>query len=174
MARQTSTDAERPVGRAAGGAVDERASLVVGQLQRAAVTVRQHVEQTVLGRDGLTWTAFAVLRLIWAGDRVETRQVAADAGIAKATLTGVVDALVARDLVRRLDHPEDRRLVLLELTGPGRRLIRRVLPAVRAEEEYALAPLSPNQVAQLGNLLTRVGTHLVSDEAQERRTKRRR
>src|SRR5439155_26441506 len=131
---------------------------------------RQNVEQAVLRQESLTWTAFAVLRLVSAGQRVETRQAAADAGIAKATLTGVVDALVARGLVRRVEHPQDRRLVLLELTASGRRLVRRVLPLVRAEEAFALASLDRGQVAELGDLLQRLGEHLRGEAALGRRS----
>jgi len=138
-------------------------------LHQVATALRQHVEHTVLRREDLTWTAFTILRLVWTGKRVETRRAAAAAGIAKATLTGVADTLVSRDLMRRLEHPRDRRLVLLELTTPGRRLVRRLLPAVQAEESFALAPLTSTQLTQLGDLLGRVAAHMRSDEARLRR-----
>jgi DNA-binding MarR family transcriptional regulator len=147
----------------------EAAGTAVTQLQRAASAVRQHVEQAVLRRENLTWTAFAVLRLVSTGDRVETRRAAAEAGIAKATLTGVADALVARDLVRRVEHPQDRRLVLLELTAAGRRLVRRVLPAVQAEEAYALGGFERGQATQFADLLNRLNEHLGTDDARRRR-----
>jgi DNA-binding MarR family transcriptional regulator len=147
----------------------DAAGTAVNRLQRAASAVRQHVEQTVLRQENLTWTAFAVLRLVWVGDRVETRRAAAEAGIAKATLTGVADALVARDLIRRVEHQQDRRLVLLELTATGRRLVRRVLPAVQAEEAYALSALERGQTTQFADLLGRLTEHLGADDAQRRR-----
>ena len=148
---------------------DNSVGAAISRLQRAAALVRQHIEQSVLRQENLTWTAFAVLRLVWTAQRVETRQAAADAGIAKATLTGVADALVARGLVRRVEHPQDRRLVLLELTGTGRRLVRRVLPLVQAEEAFALARFDRAQVVQLGDLLHRLTEELRADEARQRR-----
>jgi DNA-binding MarR family transcriptional regulator len=141
----------------------------LGRLHRSASALRQHIEQAVLRRENLTWTSFVVLRLIWTGQRVETRQAAADAGIAKATLTGVADALVARELLRRLEHPQDRRLVLLELTAAGRRLVRRVLPAVQAEEAFVTKGLERGQVKQLDEIARRLTDRLASTEAQQRR-----
>jgi DNA-binding MarR family transcriptional regulator len=151
------------------GNTNDAAGAALSRLQRAATTVRQHIERSVLRQENLTWTGFTVLRLVWTAQRLETRQAAAEAGIAKATLTGVTDALVARNLVRRLEHPQDRRLVLLELTGAGRRLVRRVLPAVQAEEAFAVAALDRGQVVQLGDLLYRLTEDLRADDARRRR-----
>ena len=141
----------------------------LGELQRAANAVRQHVEQSVLRLDSLTWTGFVVLRTVLRARRIETRHAAAEAGIAKATLTGVVDTLVSRGLVRRLDHPDDRRLVLLELTRSGHRLVRRLIPAVREEEAFALAELELDQLNQVTSTLRRLIEHLDTAEARHRR-----
>src|SRR3954467_10654184 len=86
------------------------ATEAVLHLHRAANAVRQHVEQEVLRPKQLTWTGFVVLRTVWGARRMETRHVAEHAGISKATLTGVVDTLSGRGLVRRNTHPEDGRL----------------------------------------------------------------
>jgi DNA-binding MarR family transcriptional regulator len=141
----------------------------LAELQRAANAVRQHVEQSVLRRERLTWTGFVVLRTVLRARRIETRHAAAEAGIAKATLTGVVDTLAGRGLVRRLDHPEDRRLVLLELTRSGHRLARKLIPAVHGEEAFALAELELDQLYQVTSTLRRLIEHLDTDEARLRR-----
>jgi DNA-binding MarR family transcriptional regulator len=41
--------------------------------------------------------------------------------LSPSTVTGLVDELVARDLVERLEDPEDRRIVRATLTASGRR-----------------------------------------------------
>jgi MarR family transcriptional regulator, organic hydroperoxide resistance regulator len=147
---------------------DLSATTMLWQLERVAMAVRQHVEQTVLDRDRLTWNALLVLRVVWVRQPVESREVAMEAGLAKATLTGVVDSLAERGLMRRLGHPADRRLVLLELTAAGRRLARRVLPAAYAAEATAVSVLNPRQVARMDQQLRRVARHL-DEAAQERR-----
>jgi DNA-binding MarR family transcriptional regulator len=166
------------VGPAIGPAVPPRSGAIAPEvpgvvalryLNRAAIALRQHVERTVLRRVNLTWTGLAVLRLVVAQGRVETRVVAVETGIAKATLTGVVDTLVARDLVRRRRHPHDGRLVLLEPTRAGRGLVRRILPAVLAEEAYALRGLSNRQLQQFGGVLAQIVQHLEAAPSDPRR-----
>ena len=146
------------------------ASATLVELHRAANAVRNHVEQTVLRRKNLTWTGFVVLREISSAKRLETREAAVLAGIAKATLTGVVDTLCRRNLVRRLRHPDDGRLVLLELTRSGQRLVRDLLPASREEEAFALAYLDRAQVTLVRQALRGLVSHLDGDEAQGRRS----
>jgi len=146
---------------------DSTAMLV--ELHRAANAVRNHVEQAVLRHRRLTWTGFVVLREVWAAKRLQTRHAAEQAGIAKATLTGVVDTLERRGLVRRLPHPQDGRLVLLELTRRGHRLLRDVLPASQEEEAFALAYLDESQIAVMRDALRQLVVHLDADEAQGRR-----
>jgi MarR family 2-MHQ and catechol resistance regulon transcriptional repressor len=43
--------------------------------------------------------------------------------VTRANITGLVDGLVKDGLVRRVDHPEDRRMVFAELTDKGRKFI---------------------------------------------------
>jgi DNA-binding MarR family transcriptional regulator len=145
-------------------------SAVLVELHRAANAVRNHVEQAVLRHRKLTWTGFVVLREVWAAKRLQTRHAADKAGIAKATLTGVVDTLERRGLMRRVPHPKDGRLVLLELTRRGHRLLRDLLPASQKEEAFALAYLDDSQVALMRDTLRRLVTHLDANEAQGRRT----
>src|ERR1700694_4249563 len=57
-------------------------------------------------------------------------------GIQPSTLTGVLDRLEARRLIRRSRHPNDRRSLLLVLTPAGRRAattVRQVLDGVGTE-----------------------------------------
>jgi MarR family 2-MHQ and catechol resistance regulon transcriptional repressor len=43
--------------------------------------------------------------------------------VTRANITGLIDGLVKDGLVRRIDHPEDRRMVLAELTEKGKKFI---------------------------------------------------
>ncbi|MFB9182687.1 MarR family winged helix-turn-helix transcriptional regulator [Dactylosporangium sucinum] len=129
-------------------------------LHRAANAVRQHVEQVVLRPRQLTWTGFVVLRTVWANRRMETRHVAEQAGISKATLTGVVDTLSGRGLVRRDAHPADGRLVVLQLTRKGQRLVRELLPESQTAEAFALSYLEPAQLAIVTTALRGLIDHL--------------
>jgi DNA-binding MarR family transcriptional regulator len=136
------------------------ASETVLHLHRAANAVRQHVEQEVLRSRQLTWTGFVVLRTVWAAKRIETRHVAEQAGISKATLTGVVDTLSGRGLVRRNNHPDDGRLVLLQLTRKGHRMIRELLPESQTAEAYTLSRLDPGELVRVTAALRALVDHL--------------
>jgi len=57
------------------------------------------------------------------------QELARRTGVSLATLTGIVDRLVAQDLVTRREDPRDRRVRRLELTPDGTHLVDRVITA---------------------------------------------
>jgi len=146
------------VGGETGG--EDRATLALAQLQRTAAAVRQHVEVVALRSEGLTWNSFVILRTVADSAPIETRQAAAEAGLAKGTLTGVVDGLVAKGLMRREDHPVDRRLVLLELTSNGKRLMRKLRRAVDQAEANAMSQLNASQLDALTSTLHQIAVQV--------------
>lgn len=119
----------------------------VSNIYRAANAVRNHLERTVLAAHDLTWTGWVVLWVVWIWGEIETRHVAAEAGISKATLTGVQNTLISRGLVHRQVHPDDGRRVLLSLTPKGSALMTEVFPRFNAQEGFALGDL--DEAAQL-------------------------
>ncbi|MEY2457056.1 MAG: hypothetical protein QOK06_2150 [Acidimicrobiaceae bacterium] len=78
--------------------------------------------------------------------------------VTRGTVTGVLDSLEERGLVVRTPHPDDRRMLLIELTAMGRRLLEDLLPDHRASERRLLGSLSEREVATLAELLAKVGT----------------
>src|SRR5947209_5398031 len=50
--------------------------------------------------------------------------------VTRSTVTGVLDSLERRGLVRRTPHPEDRRSVVVEITGEGLRVLAEVRSTV--------------------------------------------
>lgn len=136
--------------------LDYGALAAVSNVYRVANAVRSHMEQTVLREDDLSWTSFQVLWVLWIWGDQETRQVAAECGIAKGTLTGVVARLEERGLVARAAHPSDGRLVVVGLTNAGQRLIRRLFPRFNAQEAAVTHRLDDAQRRQLAHLLREV------------------
>ncbi|MEU8486747.1 MarR family transcriptional regulator [Streptomyces sp. NPDC048641] len=68
-------------------------------------------------------------------------------------VTTLVDGLEAADLVRRVPDPTNRRVIRIELTELGRKALRELRSARRTAAEDILAPLTPDQRAQLGVLM---------------------
>ncbi|MFG2059426.1 MarR family winged helix-turn-helix transcriptional regulator [Micromonospora sp. NPDC048930] len=108
----------------------------VAQLCRTANTVRAYLERTVLREAGMTWTTYDVLGLVCARQVIEPPAIAAQAGIARATLTNALAVLSDRGLVRRELHEHDLRRVVVRPTPAGAGLagvLRRRVEARQAE-----------------------------------------
>ncbi len=74
----------------------------------------------------------------------------------RSNLTGLVDQLESRGLVRRREAPGDRRSWRVVLTAEGHRLLRAILPPYFERIEAALAHLSLPRARRLATDLRRV------------------
>lgn len=81
------------------------------------------------------------------------------------SVTNIVDRLEAQRLVRRVDHPTDRRTTLCEITADGRRLVDEATRAVTAVD-LGIAGLTEREVDELtrllGKLRSSAGDHTAS------------
>ncbi|MGH3153846.1 MAG: MarR family winged helix-turn-helix transcriptional regulator [Streptosporangiaceae bacterium] len=136
--------------------LDMRAMAAVSNLYRAAGAIRNHFEHTVLAPYNLTWTGWVVLWVVWIWEEIETRHVAAEAGISKGTLTGVAGTLEKRGLIQRRAHPEDARRVLMVLTPAGTKLMAELFPQFNNEEAHVVAPLSGDEKQVLAAALRKI------------------
>ena len=139
--------------RLAGMTLDMPAMAAVSNVYRAAGAIRNHFEHTVLAPYNLTWTAWVVLWVVWIWEEIETRHVAAEAGISKGTLTGVAGTLMSRGLIERRVHPEDARRVLLSLSPAGADLMQGLFPQFNREESRVTGQLAAPDVLHLARLL---------------------
>ena len=87
--------------------LDGASMAAISNIFRVANAVRNYTERNLLDTVGLSFTGFTVLWILWVGGRRETNEVAADAGISKSTLTGVLKTLESYDLVKREQHQTD-------------------------------------------------------------------
>ncbi|MHB1292332.1 MAG: MarR family winged helix-turn-helix transcriptional regulator [Sulfuricella sp.] len=82
--------------------------------------------------------------------------------ITKGTLTGVVDRLTDKKLVRRMASPSDGRSQTVQLTQQGVALFERVFPDHLAHLQRAFVELSPDELADLEKSLRHLREALVS------------
>lgn len=80
--------------------------------------------------------------------------------VSRATVTGVLDTLVKRGLVRRDAHPTDRRMVLVHLTKSGARMADKVRSTVHQGEAEWMRSLNERERAQLTELLGKIQRNL--------------
>ncbi|MFI6481185.1 MarR family winged helix-turn-helix transcriptional regulator [Nonomuraea sp. NPDC050663] len=140
--------------------LDFEAMWAVSNIYRASAAIRNHLEQTVLRDTGLTWTGFVVMWVVWIWGESETRHVAAEAGISKGTLTGVIKTLESYRHLRRSPHPTDRRRVMVALTATGERLMRELFPDFNRQEAFVVKELTGEQRRELAGSLRLVLQHL--------------
>ena len=153
--------------RLSGLKIDVNAMAAVSNIYRAAGTVRNHFERTVLAPHDLTWTGWVVLWVVWIWGDIETRHVAAEAGISKGTLTGVATTLETRGLLKRTTHPDDARRMLLSLTRNGQKLMDKLFPLFNAAEAFVVEDLTEEEQHVLATALRKIVLHLEEAEATE-------
>jgi DNA-binding MarR family transcriptional regulator len=133
--------------------LDFTAMSAVSNIYRTGSAIRNHMERELLAQYDLSWVAFTVLWVLWIWGNQETGHVAAEAGITKGTLTGVMKTLQGRKLIRRIPHRDDRRRVSIGLSKAGERLIERVFPEFNRHETLAVSALSDAEQQELARLL---------------------
>src|SRR5260370_21977974 len=143
--------------------LDFAAMAAVSNIYRAANAIRHHMEQKVLAEEDLSWAAFTVLFVLWIWGDQQTRHLAAEAGVTKGTLTGVLKTLEKRGLARRRGHDADGRLELMPLAPYGLDVLERLVPAFNQGEAQGSPGLTGRQKNQLATLLRKI-IRTVEDE----------
>jgi DNA-binding MarR family transcriptional regulator len=105
-------------------------------------------------RRGVTQTQFLVLAAILALRRGTMGCLAESLHVRMPTATGIVERLVRAGYVRRQADPSDRRQVLVELTGQGRRFIRDFQAVIRRRWEEVLVTLEPVELEAFHHVVT--------------------
>lgn len=76
--------------------------------------------------------------------------------VTRATVTGLVDSLERRGLVRRAAHPTDRRSLIVEITPEGLSVLAEIRTTVHQQEKVWMSMLSDAELRRLVRLLHRV------------------
>jgi DNA-binding MarR family transcriptional regulator len=154
---QDLVQAERDIRKRIGDSeLDFAAMAAVSNIYRAANAIRHHMERDVLADEDLSWAAFTVLFVLWIWGDQQTRHLAAEAGVTKGTLTGVLKTLEKRGLARRRVHDGDGRLVLVTLEPKGLDVIVKLFPAFNMGEATVSASLTEQEKEQLASLLRKI------------------
>src|SRR2546428_10649885 len=125
-------------------------------LARAFDSVERHSRASI-ARFGLGTTEFGVLEVLYHKGELPVCEVQRSILVESSSTTYVVDKLVDRGLVRRGPSGTDRRVILLELTPRGRKLIGRIFPPHAAVIRQAVGAPSARQQAQAALLPRALG-----------------
>lgn len=142
--------------------LDPSATEVFLHLLRAGDEAFRVVESH-LARFDITQGRFGVLMALWgecqrAGSRtpLTPAELADRTGVTRATITGLIDTLERAGLVTRTPHPDDRRMMSVELTPRGEKLLVQILPAHFRQMAWLMEPLSESERKTLVRLLTKM------------------
>ena len=155
--------------------LDPSATEVFLHLLRAGDEAFRVVESQ-LARHDLTQGGFSVLMALWGHCQRNGRKeplspagLAERTGVTRATMTGLVDTLQRGGFVRRAPDAEDRRMIIVELTPRGEKLLRKVLPDHFRQMAWLMAPYSENERKTLVRLLTKLLRRTAEDDGRPAR-----
>lgn len=112
---------------------------------------------------GLTPPQFDVLATLGNTEGMSCRELGERTLITKGTLTGVLDRLEARRLLRRTPSEQDRRSVFVQLTPAGEGLFAKVFPNHMSHLRPAFSELNARELETLEALLGRLTRRFVAD-----------
>ncbi|MEO1397188.1 MAG: MarR family transcriptional regulator [Cyanobacteria bacterium J06634_5] len=105
---------------------------------------------------GLTSPQFDVLATLGGTDGMSMKDLAAATLVTKGTLTGIVDRLEKKELLRREIPPENRRSFTIVLTDAGEALFEKVFPEHIAHLQQRFEKLTTEELQQLQGLLKKL------------------
>lgn len=130
-------------------------TLIGYNLKRAYVIVRNHFREA-LGSDGMSPRVFSALSLCVRFPNITQSELARMMGIERSGLVAIVDELEAKNYMRRVPVPTDRRVQALVPTDVGRKAYKQAIEAVRAHEDLLFADMSDAEKDTLLSLLKKI------------------
>jgi DNA-binding MarR family transcriptional regulator len=131
---------------------------VTGRLSRIGPLLARR-QESVFGRFGLNRGevgALSALRIAGPPHRLSPTRLGRGLMLSSAGVTSRIDRLERRGLVRRLDDPDDRRGVIVELTDQGLEVVDAAVAAITISDRQLLERLDAPEVAQLETTLRKL------------------
>lgn len=140
--------------------VDVSAQGIVGRVLRLSRYFERDLGDTFrqFGIRGGEFDVLATLRRCGDESGLSASELASRCMLSSAAMTNRLDGLEAVDLVQRVMDTSDRRVIRIQLTTTGRRLIDEAFPAHAANQNRMVDLLTPAERQQLTSLLRRLLT----------------
>jgi len=107
---------------------------------------------------GLTSSQFDIIATLGNTPGMTFKELGKKTLITKGTLTGVVDRLETKNLVRRVASPTDGRCQIVQLTAKGEIAFAQVFPAHLAYVSKAFSGFDRGELQQTQDMLKRLGS----------------
>lgn len=109
-----------------------------------------------VGSFGLNLNEFAVLEILYHKGKRTTQQIKEGILIANSSTTYIVDKLCDKGLVKREFAPEDRRVINVEITESGRKLMDELFPTHAEQLTANFDKLSEYDITEIRQLLKKM------------------
>nr|WP_320114413.1 MarR family transcriptional regulator [uncultured Desulfuromonas sp.] len=127
---------------------------------------RQLLDQTIetTGLTEATWRPLFHLYLL--GDGTRQKDLAQSLGLKGPSIVRLLEALLAKGLIRREEDPDDRRAKQLYLTDAGRTLVREIHTIISDQEGALLSPFNDDEISHIMSFIDRLEQAVaIRDEA---------
>ncbi len=123
-----------------------------------------------VSRYGLTQTQFFLLIALYEENGILITALARKVALDKSTLTSLLDRLERDDLIKRVAHPSDRRVIQIYLTPKAEALREELIRTYHEVNKYFLSRLSPEELRSFEEILGKLegaGSGEEDDSQQE-------
>jgi DNA-binding MarR family transcriptional regulator len=131
------------------------------RIRRAEQALMGHHEAVLRGY-GLTMTQYTVLLAISREGGMSGAQLARAAGVTQQTMAAVLSGLEGKHLITRQPSPVHAKVMIAELTQPGRDVLNRAYQEVNALERAFAGAFTSDEHSALSSLLERATAILIA------------
>lgn len=133
------------------------ATEVIATLVRTGEAAREEIERSMLATFGVGEAVLNALAVVDGSPEPLTPKAIGERTFkSSGTITGTLDAMEIQGWIRRIENPDDRRSVLVEITDAGQAVIDRMLPGIRLLDKKLTEGLDTRERRQLMDLLDKV------------------
>ena len=112
----------------------------------------------MLAQFDITPIQYGVLGCIWEFDMHNPKDIASHMGVENSTISGILERMENKGLIRRMIDSSDRRFIHIELTDISRELEVPVRTVVSEVDQVVLKKFSDEEVELLKNMLRKIAT----------------
>lgn len=124
-------------------------------LTKAQHNVFQYLKAELIEYD-VTPVQYGILKCLWNKDGQTPKQISDILGLDGSTITGILDRMENKDLLRRAENTEDRRTLKVRITDKGRSLQKPVEGVVDKMNKYILDSFTEKEEEQLKEFLRKI------------------
>lgn len=130
-------------------------------LDRTARRVKQYAQRSFLQNSfDITIDQWSVLKLLYQQDALTHKDLAEKLGKDQPTLTRIIDIIIKKKLVERVENPQDRRSLTIHLTPAGVAKVEELSPAVKRIRMKAWENLSDEDFQHFLRILNTIYDNL--------------